>query len=113
MKKFPLGHVNNPVRPGKESGFPVLLRDYKSSHWYGQVALGNGTQFAIALMFVEGRLIVGIEGYGCYGFAIQVGDTYVAEKLRIMLGDAMNVADLINTQINGKPLSKRQGRYSG
>ena len=87
------------IRPTKPGVFPVLEEGFHD------IALGNMTQFRIAFLRKGVRgLFVGVEGKGCYSFATQVDPGYVKEKLRVLEGDAENIADLINCQVvQGEP----------
>lgn len=87
------------IRPTKPGVFPVL------GNGVHNIALGNMTQYPIAVMRTEGgRLFIGVEGKGCYSFATPVDPGYVEEKLNVRLGDAENVADFVNCQwIQGEP----------
>lgn len=94
-----------------ESGqlWRVVVHPYK--HFYGEVSLGNMTQYKIFAYYVTpSRLFVGIEGRGCYRFDGFVHMSYAMEKLNLLYGDAANVSDWINyqLQIDNLPI---QGRY--
>jgi hypothetical protein len=83
----------NPIRPTSKGVFPIV------EDGLHQVALGNATQFEIAIMRVDQGLFIGIVGRGCYKFGpFNAHPAYVQEKLGIMLSDANNVADFINSQ---------------
>lgn len=67
--------------------------------------LGNGTAFRVIFFrFIQQyRLFVGIEGKGCFLFRESknyVSPKYVAEKLNLEEGDADNLADWLNAQLN-------------
>lgn len=67
--------------------------------FFGDVSLANMTQFKIFLYGHHGRLMVGIEGRGFYGFSNSVHPEYVKEKFSLeFISDARSVADFINGQ---------------
>ena len=74
-----------------------------SKPFYGDVALGNGTQYKIGCWITErNELFVGVEGKGCYTFPRWTHPSYVKEKLGLRFdGDAKNFADFINHQLGG------------
>lgn len=81
------------IRPTSKGVFPVL------EDGVHHVALGNMTQFQIAIMRSAPLMFVGIVGKKCYIFSpIPAHPSYVQEKLGLLEGDANNVADLINSQ---------------
>lgn len=85
-----------PVRPKKTKG---QRWSGISLPFYGEIALGNGTQWAFHIAAVNnGPLLVTIMGKGGYGFGSFAHPDYVGEKLGLPLqfNDRMNVADLIN-----------------
>ena len=102
---------HNPVRANAKRIFPVLGLPFN-----GHIALGNGTQWRFDLDLTrEGRLSVRI-GWGdsrahIWDFPtdgpIMAED--VAEKLNLGTGDAGNVADLVNDQL--ELVTERQGYY--
>lgn len=82
-----------PIRPISKGVFPSVKDGIH------EVALGNMSQFRIAVMRSAPHLFIGIEGKGCYTFGPFIAHpAYVQEKLKIMEGDANNVADFINSQ---------------
>jgi hypothetical protein len=94
------------VRPDASGTFPVVegLRS---------VALGNGSQFEVSVSKCSdsaGR-VIGVLGHGCYVFRSWVHWTYAKQKLNLLDGDALNMADFINCQLNGNP-GDVQGRYN-
>lgn len=81
------------IRPTSKGVFPVL------EDGIHHVALGNMTQYEIAVMRSKPSLFVGIVGKGCYTFGpFLAHPSYVQEKLEILEGDANNMADFINSQ---------------
>jgi len=101
----------NTVRPTIEGKFPKL-----SLPFYGDVSLGNYTQYKVALMQTpNNRLFVGIECRGSYTFQNWCHWEYAGEKLGLESNsDAANIADFINSQL-GHQLEFEgrlyQGRY--
>lgn len=93
------------IRP-KDGVFPKLMN---GAH---RLALGNGTAYDIVRFKSGGTLYLGIEGVGCYHFALCPDAGYVAEKYRLeqVMGDAMNLADFICDQLTKTPAA-RQGKY--
>jgi hypothetical protein len=94
------------VRPNLNGVFPRVINGPS------QLALGNGTQYNILVYRTGGKLHLGVEGKGCYGFGLSVDASYVAEKFRLeqTMGDAANLADFINDQI-AESARPRQGHY--
>lgn len=85
----------NIIRPYTHGIFPILEDGlYK-------VALGNSTQYEIAIMRHDRGTVIGIIGKGCYVFTHNAHPAYVQEKLKVGAGDAENVADFINCQLGG------------
>ena len=79
--------------------------------YYGYVAYGNMTQHEIFMCCnINGEVIIGIYERGCYKFAHYAHMSYVSEKLNLGLGDAGNVADLINGALGIEPYED-QGFY--
>jgi hypothetical protein len=73
----------------------------KTSSFYGEVDLGDGTSLKIGMFWVnDTRLFVGIEGYGAYTFGTYVDPSYAYEKLIHNKIDAGNLSDFINTQLD-------------
>jgi len=98
--------IIRPVLPGR---FP-FLRDNEVH----AVALGNMTQFDIVLHggARDGALYVGLVGAGCYRFSDYVNAGYAGDKLKVLSGDAGNLADFINSQLDIPWESwEPQGRY--
>lgn len=86
-----------------------VVQPYK--HFYGEVSLGNMTQYKIFAYFVTPRrLLIGIEGRGCYTFEGFVHMSYAMEKLNLLPGDAANISDWINAQLEIENYPT-QGRY--
>jgi len=85
------------MRPTKDG-----IWSLKPKPFYGELPLGNGTLFTVGAFELgfDGRLFVGIEGHGAYTFNGFVSWNYAAEKLGLLEGDARNVADWINAQLN-------------
>lgn len=98
--------MQHEIRPNAEGVFPRLVN---GPH---RLALGNGTAYDILVFKTNGVLYLGIEGVGCYHFALPPDVAYVAEKFRLdrVMGDAMNLTDFVWDQI--APGAPRQGRYS-
>jgi hypothetical protein len=86
--------------------------------FYGDVSLGNGTQYKISMFRIppglphSGRLQVSIENKGAYTFNSFVHFTYAMEKLGLKCpSDARAVADFINAQLEDKYSTEDQGTY--
>jgi hypothetical protein len=81
--------------------------------FYGEVALGNGTQWRIGMFLVPkgryaGWLAVGIEDHGFYIFEDAPHWGYVKEKLGIShASDAQSVADFIASQMHVRILARQ------
>lgn len=60
--------------------------------------LGNGTRFTVLVNVGPCGMFIAIEGHGAYTFCTKVSSGYVAEKLRILEGDAERMANFINDQ---------------
>lgn len=84
----------NVIRPTIEGRFPKL------NDGFHDVALGNMTQYRIVIARQDPILFVGIVGKRCYEFTHQPHYGYVIEKLGLLNGDAMAIADFIGCQIN-------------
>lgn len=99
------------IRPSKSGVFPHLPTGIHD------VALANMTQFEIMIARCPDRGVIGIgiSGKGAYIFGHGPHPCYVQEKLRVLDGDAANIADFIADQINPKsPTDQpdRHGSYS-
>jgi len=95
------------IRPTTKGQFPKLRTGVYD------VALGNMTQFRIAVIQRKHGVMVGIIGKGCYEFTMAPHWTYISEKLGIHMafkGDAMNLADFIACQM-GLEGRKPVGEY--
>jgi len=80
------------IRPTSKGVFPILEDGIHN------VALGNMTQYEIAIMRST-HLFIGIIGKKCYTFGpFRAHPSYVQEKLGILEADADNIADFINSQ---------------
>jgi hypothetical protein len=95
-----------PIRPNLAGAFPRL-----PSAEPVEVALGNGSQFTIAIVPNDGRVLIAVEGKGAYTFGHTAHPSYVQEKLKVMNGDAVNLADLINDQLFEPGSIPRHGYY--
>jgi hypothetical protein len=93
----------NPIRPNQAGVFPTVGAGVFS------VALGNMSQFRIGIIPNGEGLFVAVEGIGAYEFFGYAHRSYIEEKLDILDGDAANLADFINDQL--EPGSQRQGYY--
>ena len=85
-----------PIRYQKVNGkyqYPKLAMPF-----YGDVSLGNMTQFKVFVMMVDERLALGVEGKGFYTFYGFTHPSYVYEKLNVYVSDAKSIADFINAQ---------------
>ncbi len=81
------------IRPTSTGVFPVL------EDGLHHVALGNMTQYEIAIIRSTQHLFIGIIGKKCYRFGpFRAHPSYVQEKLGLLEGDANNMADFINSQ---------------
>jgi hypothetical protein len=81
------------IRPTSKGVFPVI------EDGIHHVALGNMTQYEIAIMRSAPNMFIGIIGKKCYRFGpFRAHPSYVQEKLGILEADADNIADLINSQ---------------
>lgn len=97
-----------PIRPGKDRFFPVLLLN--RDHFEGPIALGNGTQWTFEIFRNrKGKLFVRVEDFAAWAFAPMPTAAEVAKHLDVGLGDAGNIADLINDQF--ALFVERQGYY--
>lgn len=94
------------IRANKDGRFPQVAPGVYN------VALGNMSQFRIAIIEdrEEGGLMFGVVGHGAYRFAVPPHPGYVKEKLKVMEGDANNLADFIGDQL-GYERAKRFGTY--
>ncbi len=108
-------------RPNKTGNRWTLCIDYREEvphgtyrPFYGQVALGNATQWNIFACWYyrsTGKwLFVGVEGRGCYSFNSFVHGDYIMEKMNIFGTDTVNLADWINAQLHFGEF-KEQGQY--
>ena len=97
-----------PYRPTRQGHFPQVIQEGK---FYGEIALGNGTQFNCAMMKTEKGIVVSVLDHGAYIFSGYVHFSYAMEKLRLLEGDAKNVSDLINDQFAFGTTRPRQGKY--
>ena len=88
------------IRPTQAGVFPMVLPGVY------QVALGNGSQFRVAVFHADDAvgLFVGILGEGCYLFSHPPHPTYVREKMGVLEGDACNLADFIACQFGEAPV---------
>ena len=93
-------------RPNRQGKFNIV-----STPFYGDVSLGNFTQYKVGIFrCANRRLFVGVEGNGAYTFEGWCHYGYVAEKLGLKFeGDARNMADFINCQLGIE--HKQQGTY--
>jgi len=93
-----------PVRPTIHGVFPRLLVG-PIRVFYGDVALGNGTEWRIGAFGTLHGLFVGVVGRGAAEFIAGTFDDYqVATALGLYMGDAGNFTDLINDQLApGRP----------
>ncbi len=83
-------------------------------HFYGNVSLGNHTQFRVAAFLYGPGIFIAVEGEGAYLFNGYTHFAYVMEKLRMdNAADARNLADFINAQLglNLSPEVAPQGQY--
>lgn len=93
------------LRPGVNKRWEVIILPF-----YGQIDLGNFTQFTIGMFStLEGRIFIGVEGHGAYTFAHFVHWSYAVEKLKLLESDARNLSDFINAQLYCN--EKEQGYY--
>jgi hypothetical protein len=100
--------MNRPIiRPSKTGVFPHLPTGIHD------VALANMTQFEIIVARCPDRGVIGIGvvGKGSYVFGHGPHPCYVQEKLRVLPGDAENIADFIGDQINPKSPTDRPDRH--
>lgn len=95
----------NIIRPYTHGIFPILEDGLHT------VALGNATQYEIAIMRHDRGTVIGIIGKGCYVFTHNAHPAYVQEKLKVGAGDAGNVADFINCQTCTSCTGRVSGRY--
>jgi hypothetical protein len=101
------------IRPTSEGKWPEVPLNVLLT-----VSLGNATQWNIGLFeTTRGRCLVVIERKGAFNFSapdfLHYG--YVQEKLGLMNGDAMNVADFLNAQHifnQGLKQEIKQGYYN-
>ena len=92
------------IRPTDPGVFPKLEDGVHS------VALGNMTQWYIALNRHNGGVYVGVGGGCCYVFIVPPTWEHVAEKLKAGEADAGNMADFIACQL-GDPRRNPLGDY--
>lgn len=85
------------IRPTQAGVFPVV------SPGVHTVALGNGSQFRVAVYPSWPSLFVGLPGEGCWLFSHSPHPAYVQEKMGILEGDAENLADFIACQFGEAP----------
>lgn len=98
-----------PIRPILPGRFPRLLDTMVHT-----VALGNMTSMQIFTWMdpKTAETYVGIVGMGFYKFTDYAHAGYVQDKLKLVPGDAGNVADFINSQLCIKWEDwEPQGRY--
>jgi hypothetical protein len=86
-----------PIRPTSSGVFPYLEDGVHT------VALGNMTQFEIMLHRHKGSVWLGVVNKGCYWFSFGPHADYVKEKIKVMEGDAANLADFIACQMSPDP----------
>lgn len=98
------------IRPTYDGKWPEVPRNKLLT-----VSLGNATEWRIGLFDTRpGRCLVAIERKGAFEFptAHFLHATYIEEKLNLLNGDAMNIADFLNTQFkNEEGMSRKQGYY--
>ncbi len=93
------------------------LHDFESTEpFFRKVALGNGTAFKVfgawCSDFGRGPVIaVGVEERGFFAFSHFVHYSYLMEKMKLLNGDASNLADWINTQLDFYSPENAQGVY--
>ncbi len=86
--------------------------------YFQKVALGNGTAFRILAVWCTefpGRgpvLAVGVEERSFFAFQHFVHWSYLQEKMKLLNGDARNLADWVNTQLGLYKPTMAQGVYS-
>ncbi len=98
------------IRPNRDGVFPRLLTK-QIQKVYTEVAIGNGTQYKIALLTTLNGVFVGINDRGAAEFTGYVIWEYVKEKLALKWNsDARHVADFVNDQLGFK--QPRQGAYN-
>jgi hypothetical protein len=95
----------NPIRPAPDGTWPWLGESF-----FGEVALGNMTQFKIGIHRTDHGYLVSVCEHGAYEFSGFAHWSYVNEKLGVLDGDARNIADLINAQLVLAE-GKKQGIY--
>jgi hypothetical protein len=93
------------IRPDSNHKFPLL------NDGVHDLALGNGTQFRVGIVNGRTGLFLGIVGHGAYEFCVPACPGYVEDKLSLLEGDAMNLADFINDQ-TFSDTETRYGEYS-
>jgi hypothetical protein len=99
------------VRPSRDGHFPRLLPGV-IRNFYGRVSLGNGTAWQFGAFKTMSGIFVGIVGHGAALFTRPIMPIDAAADLNIYeMGDAANVADLINDQFDGER-RPRFGRYT-
>lgn len=87
---------------------PLLLT---KNHFYGDVALGNGTQLRCGIFKTfNGELFIGVEEMGAACFQSEVTAKVIFDSLGLdKLADARCLADLINNELGC--LGTEQGEY--
>lgn len=99
------------IRPDASGNFPNVIAFNES--FFGQVALGNGTQLKVFATVKDGWHVIAVLGFGAYQFEGYVHRDYVSEKLGIKnKADAANLADFINAQTTTYRPRQIQGAYS-
>lgn len=81
------------IRPTWTGVFPVLPDGIH------QVALGNMSQFEVAVLHNPRSVMIGIVGKKCYTFTNSHNEGYIEEKLGVSGSDATNMADFISCQL--------------
>jgi len=108
-----IGTPSSPIRPTPTGRFPYLCDGLY------QVALGNMTQWEIAVLRLtgdfesHGNVVISVLGKGAWEFSIKAHPSYVQEKLggKAIEGDADNLADFINCQLGCHDDADPFGRY--
>lgn len=96
------------IRPNKQGIFPAIRRGQVQS-----VALGNGTQYGIAVLTTPGGLFVAVESKGAYSFYFPPDPEYLMSKMPGLdnESDAKNLTDFIVDQMGFTAMRARRGHY--
>ena len=107
----------NQIQPTRypENRWPANTLDYDGGRLWALVKLGNGNVLEIFAARIgskgDSALFLGVLGKGCKIFDKKVKAKEVVTALRVLVADAGNVADYINTAIGQKTGAEELGFY--